>query len=59
MREITYKAAIAEALAEEMERDPSVILLGEDLTPGGIFGVTEGLAGRFGEDRVIDMPIAE
>ncbi len=53
------KAALQEALREEMERDPAVILLGEDITPGSMFKVTEGLAERFGEERVIDMPIAE
>lgn len=59
MKEITYKTAITEALVEEMERDKSVIILGEDITPGGIFGVTEGLSRKFGEERIIDMPIAE
>ena len=53
------RAALQEALREEMERDPAVILLGEDITPGSMFKVTEGLAERFGEERVIDMPIAE
>jgi pyruvate/2-oxoglutarate/acetoin dehydrogenase E1 component len=59
MREITYRAAVNEALREEMERDPTVFIIGEDVSPGGVFGVTEGLAERFGENRVIDTPIAE
>ncbi len=59
MRQITFRTALNEALREEMERDPAVILLGEDISPGGIFKVTEGLAEKFGEERVIDTPIAE
>jgi acetoin:2,6-dichlorophenolindophenol oxidoreductase subunit beta len=42
-----------------MERDSSVILLGEDVEPGGVFNATPGLVERFGKDRVIDMPISE
>lgn len=42
-----------------MERDDSVILLGEDIEPGGVFNVTPGLVDRFGRDRVIDTPISE
>jgi len=59
MRRITYRAAINEALREEMERDSNVILLGEDIGPGGVRDVTEGLLVAFGEERVVDMPIAE
>lgn len=59
MRKITFREAINEALREEMERDSSVILLGEDIGPGGVFGVTNGLQKRFGKERVIDTPIAE
>ena len=56
----TYLIAIAEALWEEMERDERVYLLGEDIgVYGGAFKVTEGFLDRFGEDRVIDTPIAE
>ena len=48
------------ALREEMERDPSVVLLGEDVgVDGGVFRVTEGLLDRFGKERVIDTPLAE
>ena len=52
--------AINSALALEMERDPSVVLLGEDVgLNGGVFRVTEGLQKRFGAARVIDTPLAE
>lgn len=60
MAEITYLEAIREGLAEEMARDDRVFLLGEDIGAfGGAFKVTEGLQQRFGEERVIDTPIAE
>lgn len=60
MAEITYLEAIREALLEEMERDPNVFLMGEDIGAyGGAFKVTDGLQQRFGEQRVIDTPIAE
>jgi 2-oxoisovalerate dehydrogenase E1 component beta subunit len=56
----TYLVAIAEALWEEMERDESVFLLGEDIGfYGGAFKVTEGFIDRFGPDRVMDTPICE
>jgi 2-oxoisovalerate dehydrogenase E1 component len=52
--------AVRDALAHEMERDERVMVLGEDVGPkGGVFLVTDGLYARFGEDRVIDTPIAE
>jgi 2-oxoisovalerate dehydrogenase E1 component beta subunit len=58
--EATYLIAIAEALWEEMERDPRVFLLGEDIgVYGGAFKVTEGFIERFGPERVMDTPIAE
>jgi acetoin:2,6-dichlorophenolindophenol oxidoreductase subunit beta len=59
MAELMFRHAIGEALAEEMERDRNVVLLGEDIVPGGIFAVTAGLAERFDSDRVIDTPISE
>jgi pyruvate dehydrogenase E1 component beta subunit len=59
MRTLTMAEALREALLEEMARDPRVILIGEDLRAGVPFGVTKGLAERFGEDRVLDTPIAE
>ena len=60
MSEITYLEAIREALFEEMERDPNVFCMGEDIGRfGGAFKVTEGLIDKFGEERVIDSPISE
>jgi 2-oxoisovalerate dehydrogenase E1 component beta subunit len=60
MAETTYLEAIREALFEEMDRDPNVFCLGEDVGAyGGAFKVTEGLAARFGDSRVIDTPISE
>lgn len=59
LRTITYGNAIREALAEELRRDPSVILYGEDVAHyGGVFGVLAGLHEEFGE-RVFDTPISE
>jgi pyruvate dehydrogenase E1 component subunit beta len=52
--------AIRSTLAAEMERDERIILLGQDIGHnGGMFRATEGLQARFGEDRVVDMPLAE
>ena len=60
MPEITYLEAIREAHFEEMERDPDVFCIGEDIGAyGGAFKVTEGLLAKFGERRVIDSPISE
>ncbi len=60
MPETTYLEAIREGLREEMARDPSVFLLGEDIGGfGGAFKVTEGLQQQFGVDRVIDAPVSE
>ena len=66
----SYRTAINEAIAQEMERDENVIVLGEDVAGGhgssngpggvgGVFGVTAGLYDRFGSERVIDTPISE
>jgi 2-oxoisovalerate dehydrogenase E1 component beta subunit len=56
----TYLEAIREGLWEEMERDPNVFLLGEDIgVYGGAFKVTSGFLERFGERRVVDTPISE
>src|SRR5712692_7990378 len=55
-----YRVALREALSEEMERDDSVYLVGEDIGRfGGAYRVTEGLLDRFGPQRVVDAPIAE
>lgn len=60
MTEITYLEAIRQGIWEEMERDPAVFLLGEDIGAlGGPFRVTEGMQARFGAERVIDTPISE
>jgi pyruvate/2-oxoglutarate/acetoin dehydrogenase E1 component len=62
-RRLTIGEAIREGIAEEMERDPSVFLIGEDIgIPGGFggaFGVYLGLPEKFGHDRIIDTPISE
>jgi len=61
VREVTIRDALREALREEMQRDESVFLLGEDIGRywGGAFGVTKGLAEEFGDERVRDTPISE
>src|SRR5687767_4044411 len=57
---VTLLEAIREALWEEMERDPNVFLLGEDIgIYGGAFKVTEGFIQHFGDERVVDTPISE
>ena len=59
-RELTYAAALNEAIAQEMERDSTVFIMGEDVAlTGGIFQVTQGPLERFGPDRVRDTPISE
>src|SRR5674476_1521920 len=68
-RKISYREAINEALAQEMERDSTVIIMGEDVAGGaggqgkddawgGVLGVTKGLYGKF-PGRVLDTPITE
>jgi pyruvate/2-oxoglutarate/acetoin dehydrogenase E1 component len=60
MTAVRMREAIAQALADEMEADPNVILLGEDIAAaGGAFKATEGLLQRFGPTRVRDTPISE
>lgn len=60
MAEITLLEAVNQALFYEMQADPSVIVLGEDIgVNGGVFRATQGLLARFGEDRVRDTPLAE
>ena len=59
-REIRYREALREAIAEEMERDDRVFIMGEEVGRyQGAYKVTEGLFDRFGERRVVDAPIAE
>jgi pyruvate dehydrogenase E1 component beta subunit len=58
--ELTYRGAVAAGIAQEMERDPMVVLIGEDVgAAGGVFKLTEGLFDRFGGERVRDTPISE
>ncbi len=60
VREITFAQAVREALAEEMRRDPTVCILGEDVAEAGTpFKVLSGLVEEFGKDRVLDTPISE
>ncbi len=60
MRSITYGQAIREAMYEEMTRNSSVFILGEDMgIMGSVFGLTKGFLEEFGENRVIDTPISE
>ena len=60
MAELTLVEAVNLALAHEMQRDPDVLLLGEDIgVNGGVFRATNGLIARFGRERVIDTPLAE
>ncbi len=59
-RLLTTSKAIAEAISQEMERDPNVFVMGEDIgTYGGIFGATEGLLAKHGPERIMDTPISE
>jgi acetoin:2,6-dichlorophenolindophenol oxidoreductase subunit beta len=59
-RKLTTARALAEGIAQEMERDPGVFVLGEDIgSYGGIFGATGGLLDKFGPERVLDTPISE
>ncbi|MEX2648908.1 MAG: alpha-ketoacid dehydrogenase subunit beta [Alphaproteobacteria bacterium] len=69
-RILSYRQALSEAFRQEMERDPTIIMMGEDIAGGkgspgdqdawgGDMGMTKGLIGRFGERRVIDTPISE
>ena len=60
VRELTYAEAIREALAEEMRRDPTVFVIGEDVAEAGTpFKVVKGLVDEFGKARVVDTPISE
>ena len=60
VRQLNMVEALNEALHEEMEHDPTVFIMGEDIgNIGGLFGVTGGLLERFGEERIREMPIAE
>ena len=60
MAELTYREAVAYAIAQEMRRDPRLVMLGEDVAAaGGVFKTTVGLLDEFGPTRVRDTPISE
>lgn len=60
MAQLTYREAVAAALEQELERDPTVTLIGEDVgAGGGVFKATEGLFATFGPERIWDTPISE
>jgi 2-oxoisovalerate dehydrogenase E1 component beta subunit len=59
MAERNMIEAVHDAIQDEMRRDPSIIIMGEDVGEGGVFRATEGLQKEFGEDRVMDTPLAE
>ena len=59
MAQLTYRQAVAAAMAQEMARDERVVLIGEDVASGGVFKATAGLADTFGRERVWNTPISE
>ncbi len=60
MREIQFREALREALNEEMRRDPSVVLMGEEVAEyNGAYKVSQGMLDEFGPERVLDTPISE
>ncbi len=60
MAELSYREAVAYGIAQEMRRDPSLVMLGEDIAAaGGVFKTTVGLIDEFGPDRIRDTPISE
>lgn len=60
MAELTYREAVAWGIAQEMRRDPNLVMLGEDIAAaGGVFKTTVGLLGEFGPERIRDTPISE
>jgi len=60
MAELTYRDAVAAGIAQEMRRDPKLVMLGEDIAgAGGVFKTTVGLLDEFGPDRIRDTPISE
>ncbi len=60
MAELTYREAVAHGIAQEMRRDPNLVMLGEDIAgAGGVFKTTVGLLDEFGPDRIRDTPISE
>ncbi len=60
MAELTYRTAVAQGIAQEMRRDPNLVMLGEDIAgAGGVFKTTVGLLDEFGPSRIRDTPISE
>lgn len=59
MPEVNMVEAVRDAIAEEMRRDPRVIIMGEDVGEGGVFRATEGIQAEFGPQRCMDTPLAE
>ena len=60
MAEVSMLGAVTMAMARAMEDDPNVVVIGEDVgVNGGVFRATEGLLERFGEERVLDTPLAD
>src|ERR1700710_3234847 len=60
MAEITYREAVRHALAEEIERDPNVVIMGEEVAEyDGAYKVTKGLWKKYGDKRLVDTPISE
>ncbi|HSL09986.1 MAG TPA: alpha-ketoacid dehydrogenase subunit beta [Actinomycetota bacterium] len=60
MAELTYREAVARGIAQEMRRDPTLVMIGEDIAAaGGVFKTTVGLVDEFGPDRIRDTPISE
>src|SRR3970040_2116343 len=60
MAELTYRSAVAHGIAQEMRRDPNLVMLGEDIaTAGGVFKTTVGLLEEFSHSRLRDTPISE
>ena len=60
MAELSYRDAVAAGIAQEMRRDPTVVMLGEDIAAaGGVFKTTVGLLDEFGPQRIRDTPISE
>ena len=60
MRTIQFREAVAEAMSEEMRRDPNVILMGEEVAEyNGAYKASKGMLDEFGPERVLDTPISE
>ena len=57
---ITYREALRHAMAEELDRDPNVVIMGEEVAQfNGAYKITEGLLAKYGPKRIVDTPISE